>query len=370
MYKRVLALMLAFTMCFSFAGCGKKADKNASKKDQKTTTATKKDSKKSKDAESEEPVEETESPSPSPVYEKIETDDKVINKDGIVVCGDTAYELYNYVDSSAKKYAKVVNSISKAMGSDVNVYSMIIPTSVGICFPDNKKDAINSSDQEEAMEKIDSRIKKRVTKVSLYQPLMEHRKEYLYFRTDHHWTSLGAYYAYVAYCQNAGLTPHELSEYKLTKHKGFRGSFAEAAGSLIKDDVLEVYHPVYEKATKMTYTSANGDNVEWPMISKVDSLGTSLKYLAFISGDNPYQIIRNKKADSDEKCLVIKESFGNIFVPYLTDHYKEVHVIDYRYWNGSISKFVNDNGINNVLFVNNISMTRNSYLIGQLAKRK
>ena len=64
--------------------------------------------------------------------------------------------------------------------------------------------------------------------------------------------------------------------------------------------------------------------------------------------------------------MVLKESFGNAFVPFLADHYSKIYVIDYRYWQGNIAKLAKKKNVDDVIFCNNISMTRNAYLIGKL----
>ena len=68
--------------------------------------------------------------------------------------------------------------------------------------------------------------------------------------------------------------------------------------------------------------------------------------------------------------MVVKESYGNAFVPYLADHYEKIYVIDYRYWKGSISDLAKQHKAQDVIFINNISMTRNAYLIGKIAQIK
>ena len=92
----------------------------------------------------------------------------------------------------------------------------------------------------------------------------------------------------------------------------------------------------------------------------------SNKYLAFLEGDNAYTVITNKNIKDSSSCVVVKESFGNALVPYLTDHFSKIYVIDYRYWNGKLSHLVKDKKILKIFFINNISMTRNSYLVGKL----
>mgnify|MGYP002619108573 CR=1 FL=1 len=93
----------------------------------------------------------------------------------------------------------------------------------------------------------------------------------------------------------------------------------------------------------------------------------SLKYGTFIMGDNPYTVIENPALTDGSACIVVKESFGNAFVPFLTDHYQTIYVLDYRYWKGSISQFAQDKGVQDVLFVNNLSAIRGSYQMGKLA---
>ena len=77
-------------------------------------------------------------------------------------------------------------------------------------------------------------------------------------------------------------------------------------------------------------------------------------------------VITNKNIKDSSSCVVVKESFGNALVPYLTDHFSKIYVIDYRYWNGKLSHLVKDKKIQKIFFINNISMTRNSYLVGKL----
>ncbi len=79
-------------------------------------------------------------------------------------------------------------------------------------------------------------------------------------------------------------------------------------------------------------------------------------------------MIRNKDITDGSSCIVVKESYGNAFVPFLADHYQTIYIIDYRYWEGDLYDFIKKKKLREVILVNNISMTRNSYLIGKLAQ--
>lgn len=105
---------------------------------------------------------------------------------------------------------------------------------------------------------------------------------------------------------------------------------------------------------------------DWPVIYDVSNYNAGLKYSTFIASDNPYTEIENKDLSDGSSCIVVKESFGNAFIPFLVDHYQTVYVVDYRYWTGSISKLAQDKKVNDVLFLNNLSMIRNKSLVGKL----
>ena len=98
-----------------------------------------------------------------------------------------------------------------------------------------------------------------------------------------------------------------------------------------------------------------GQKIKWPIIKDVSNYKKGVKYSCFIAGDNPYTIIENKDITDGSSCLVIKESYGNAFVPLLVDHYQTVHVIDQREWKGNVIDFARENNIKDVIFANNLT---------------
>ena len=91
------------------------------------------------------------------------------------------------------------------------------------------------------------------------------------------------------------------------------------------------------------------------------------KYNCFIAGDNPLSEIHNPNISDGSSIVVVKESYGNAFIPFLVDSYEYVYVIDYRYWSGDLADFVIDNGIDDVLFLNVVSNTSTSARLEELA---
>jgi hypothetical protein len=304
-------------------------------------------------------------------YPEIYSTKKIKNYQSVVTVGDSAYELYTYLDDLAGKYAKTVNKVAKSLDGAADVYDIVIPLSSGITFPDNLRDKIESDDQEKAVADIEAKMSDQVKVVSIYDTLMQHRDEYIYFRTDHHWTTLGAYYAYTRFCEEKGIEAEELDSYESVDFDDFLGSFYnDTSDSKLKKnpDTVTAYYP--NANSKMNVKASDGTKYEWPVIYDVSNYSESLKYSAFIASDNPYTKIVNKDLDDGSSCIVVKESFGNAFVPFLVDHYQTIYVIDYRYWSGSITELAKKKGVSDVVFLNNVSMIRNKSLIGKLYRVK
>ena len=276
------------------------------------------------------------------------------------------------MEKSASNYASVVNTVASRLKGKADVYDLVVPTSMGITFPDNKTSKVNSSDQKKSIHSIYKKMNHQVKTVPLYDTMMSHRQEYIYFRTDHHWTSRGAYYAYREFCDAKGLTAHELSEYQQENFGSFLGSFYldTNRSKTLKKDKVKAYFPVDHDKMTMTYHDQNGGSYKTSVIANGQKYSVQLKYCAFLAGDNPYTVIHNKKIKDGSSCVVVKESYGNAFIPYLADHYQKIYVVDYRYWKGSVSKLATKNNVQDVIFINNISMTRNAYLVGKIAQIK
>lgn len=300
-------------------------------------------------------------------YPQITAEDTIKDYHSVVTVGDSAFELYTYVDGTAENYAKSVNEVADRLAGKADVYDLVIPLSSEITFPDNLKEKINSGSQRDAMTKIQGKMNNHVKNVDIYDALMQHRNEYIYFRTDHHWTALGAFYAYEDFCEAKGIEPEPLEEREKVEFPGFLGSFyndTKDAKLKAAPDTVAAYKPKDDAILHVT--ASDGTKYDWPVIYDVSNYGASLKYSTFIASDNPITVIENKVLTDNSTCIVVKESFGNAFIPFLVDHYQTIYVVDYRYWTGSISSLAEEKHASDVLFLNNLSMIRNKSLVGKL----
>lgn len=289
----------------------------------------------------------------------------------IAVCGDAGYEYYNFVQSTADNYVKALNTAGAKFSGTSKVFATVIPNSTDITLDDKNREKLDSSvsDQKKAITYMLSNTSSSVNTFDCFETLKMHRNEYVYFRTDHHWTALGAYYAYMEFCKTKGISALALDEFEIKSYDNFLGTFYADSNhhpSLeANPDVVDTYIPPCDYS--MTITQADGSTGEWPLLYDETNASSSLKYSTFICGDNPLSTITNASNPDGETCLVIKESFGNAFVPFLVYHYKTVYVIDYRYYKSSLSSFMSSHSVDDILFLNNISMTRNADLVSTMA---
>nr|WP_316614173.1 DHHW family protein [uncultured Ruminococcus sp.] len=186
------------------------------------------------------------------------------------------------------------------------------------------------------------------------------KKEYadgnqLYYKTDHHWTAYGAYTAYRELSSALGYTPHVKEDYTVTAYPGFYGTTYSSSGFwLTKPDTVEVWDNPENDSTVVTTITDNGNVTEQKDMFYLSHLEDDDKYPIYLDGNHPYTVIKNSAASSNEKLLVIKDSFAHSMVPYLADHYSEIIMVDLRYYSEPVTKLIEKEGIDRVLVVYSI----------------
>lgn len=279
-----------------------------------------------------------------------EDDPNATVKGAILITGNKALEIFTGSQDIVDNYSSLVNSTFKAMPSGVKFYSMVVPTAVEFYGGKTYSSGVHS--QKNIIDKVYKKVSKDVITIDAYSSLEKETDEYIYFRTDHHWTARGAYQGYLAFCEKSGNTPVKLDELETGKIEDFVGSLYKASNAkVLKDnpDYVE-YFKTRVDVEGMAYNDASMQNGQKVFIvaRKVNSEN---KYLAFIGGDQPLEkIVTSNK--NGKKILVIKESYGNALVPFLCDNYEEVYVVDPRKTNFNLGQFVSDNSIDEVLMIN------------------
>ena len=283
------------------------------------------------------------------------------------------YGLYYFSESNSARYCLMVNQLAKNLAGKAQIYSVLCPVSSGVMLSEEAQKKANCSDEAKAADWLYSNMDPSVKTVPIVNALRAHNDEYLYFRTDHHWTTLGAYYAYREWCNAKGVTPHELSFFEKTMtFEGFLGTFYSNSNkdpSLARNaDTVVAYVP--NGTNSMTfYTDYNSDHYNeysWRIINDVSNYPKSGLYDTFVGGDPPYAHAHNEEITDGSSVLVVKDSYANAFIPFLVDHYEDIYWIDFRYYKkwcdqkgypATITALVEREGIQDVILCQNITFT-------------
>ncbi len=271
----------------------------------------------------------------------------------LVVDGQ-AIQLFKFKKESFDYYAGILNRYKAELGNNVKIYSMIAPTNSE--FVQLRRYQGITDSQNEALRYLNGLLERGIQSINVYDALSSRTDEYIYFRTDHHWTALGAYYAYCAFMETRGEAPVPLEKYRRIDLAGFLGSsYSKTLDKSLEEnpDTLSVYVPF----TEHEFTIYYGKGPEKREVIDLQYAESKTnKYLVFISsGELTWGVIETE-VKNGRKILVIKDSFGNALVPFLLPHYQEIYVVDSRFYSidaagKNIIQFIEDNGIREVLFM-------------------
>ncbi len=281
---------------------------------------------------------------------------------GLMVVNGGAYEYYHFSEEATNKYITTVANAGNAL-SGATLYNIVVPTAMDVRLPDSylTEHNVDSSDQRKAIDRYIypsiHAMNPNVKTVPLINALASHYTEHIYFDSDRTWTQLGAYYAYEQFCQVKGIQAVSLDQFEKKSYEGFMGSFASQVGEeALYMDTVDAY---YSSAnTSLDYTDSDGVTQEgFAVIANGDDYDSSLLYLIFAAGDQPYKVLHNSDLNDGSACVVVQESFGNFFIPFLTSHYQDVYVVDYRSYTGNVPELASQVSASDVIILTNVIMT-------------
>ena len=227
------------------------------------------------------------------------------------------------------------------------------------------------SDMETNISSIYAALPESVEPVPVWDKLREHSGEFIYFRTDPHWTARGAYLGYEAFCEAKSIAPIPLDAHRAVNFDGFLGTLYFENGcdeKLLPEETIEAFYPVSDGVT-LTVTDADDNTTDCPIVADVSELHALAKYRTFSGGNNPFSVVTNPNIKDDSVLILVKESFGNPLPAFLCDHYSTIYIIDYRSWYGNIIDFAREVHADDLLFANNINAVNSGGNVGFIAMK-
>lgn len=277
----------------------------------------------------------------------------------VILVGDRAMDVPVANGEQIRAYAAAVNTLAELLGSDVQTFCMPVPNAAA--FYASQEYRTGARSQKAMFDLVQEELDDGIRFIDAYSTLARHMDEYIYFRTDHHWTHLGAYYAYTALCDAAGFTPEPQSKFDTGALEDFVGSMYTYLASYPQSSVLKNnpdtvnYWKPYANCETYYYTDTDlDDGVLMGTICRVNEKEQN-KYLTFMGGDHNVTIVTTDS--QGPTILVIKESYGNALISWLTSHYSKIILIDPReYFSDNsdidLKSFAEEQGVDQCLVIN------------------
>lgn len=280
---------------------------------------------------------------------KRESKDVYFAEDGYLIEKHTGSFTTEMAKRNITALTDFVRQYEEQFGSE-HISILIIPNAVDV-LQDKLPPLAKSSGGNDYLEQIAESLPEGVW-FDGASVLREHRSEEIYYRTDHHWKTLAAFYVYQAWAEKQGYAIPELTDYEIQRVTDcFEGTVQSKLGIGTAGDTIELFLPlkeitytVYEESTRKTENS----------LYDYAALETKDKYAVYFGGNEPFLQIRTE-TENRRKILVIKDSYANCFIPFMLGEFQEIDVLDLRYTNQRLSRMIAEGGYTDILILYNAS---------------
>lgn len=256
--------------------------------------------------------------------------------DGVYKCSDGYLINEPATDSRLDLNLSVTADFKDKTGIDTTV--MIVP-STGYIMDDKLPLVHKNYNDDRYYNRIESFCQKNgLGFVDLRDTFNSHKNStQIYYKTDHHWTTVGAYLAYQSLCEKWGIEVKEKNGYIVEKTPDFYGTTYNTSGFWLNEsDTIEVWKNRDNHST--CEITSNGKTTAYKSMFFPKQLEGADKYTVFLNGNNPVTTVKNPDNKGKEKLLVIKDSFSHCLAPFLSEKFSQITLVDMRYYKKSVSE--------------------------------
>lgn len=256
---------------------------------------------------------------------------------GVYLCGD---RLIHKIEDASRAEQNIAYLQKLTELTDIPVYLGLIPTAAEV-YRDQLPAGAENFDQAAYLKKVRESVPDAVW-VDMEKWMDGASGVSLFYRTDHHWTSAGAWHGYAALMEAMG-EPFEPLGTPETVSEDFYGTLYSSSGvHWLAPDTIERY------VSGESVTVENFEKGETHGLYVDSFLGEKDKYASFLGGNTPLYIIRNPEAASEEKLLVVRDSYSDAMAPFLSQYFAEIHLVDLRYYRTSVVEYARENGMDRI----------------------
>lgn len=265
---------------------------------------------------------------------------------------DDEYLIENFSPMSndlINKNIKSINDFSNKF-KDSNIFLSVVPTSISI-LEDKLPSFANNVSQTDYISNFYNNLNSEVKSIDVYKILNSLKNDYIYYKTDHHYTTFAAHEIYNNLKEPMNLTPSNITFTPYTVSDNFNGTLSSKSGfNPNTNDSIDIYLPKNSDIkTSVSYIESQKKSTS---LYNLDKLSTKDKYAVFLDGNHPIIDI-NTSVKNDKKLLILKDSYANALIPFLVHHYSKITVVDPRYYYGDFYSLMEENKFDDILIYYN-----------------
>lgn len=279
-------------------------------------------------------------------FGKVEESNILLGKDGWMFT-----KLFDVSPDTQKQLSKNLDAVTNFASRHPGKVTFLLAPSASVIYPEKLPVGAPMVDENAMLDDIFSQVSSSADVLDLRDVFTREKDEYLYYKTDHHWTTQGAYLAYQQFCQLKGLTPFDTAARESVSIPDFYGTHYSAARRWdVQPDVI-TYYPldnpmtIYDITGETQYSARKTETMV-----NTEKFQTRDKYAAFLDGNNGYSVI---EGNGEGSILVVKDSYANCFVPFLTENYAKIGVVDLRNFSYGLDSTIESEGYDQVLILYN-----------------
>lgn len=280
------------------------------------------------------------------VFAKTEEGGILLGKDGWMFT-----KLFDISDGTQKQLDKNLQAVTSFASRHPGKVTFLLAPSASVIYPEMLPAGAPMVDENAMLDDIFAQVSSAADVIDMRPVFTQQKEQYLYYKTDHHWTTQGAYLAYEQFCQLKGLSPFDTNAYQAESVPGFYGTHYSATRRWnVQPDTI-TYYPldnpmtIFDIGAETEYTPRTTES----MIN-TEKFGTRDKYAAFLDGNNGYSVI---EGNGEGSILVLKDSYANCFVPFLTANYEKIGVVDLRNFSYGLDSTIESEGYDQILILYN-----------------
>lgn len=252
------------------------------------------------------------------------------------------------ITEQLKKNIDSVNQF-QAKNKDFPITLVLAPTSIDV-YPEKLPAFAKTGKHKDILDQVKAQLDPGIRLVDPLETLTSEKAAQIYFRTDHHWTTRGAFYSYLSLAKEMEFQPYSLKDFQIEEVSDtFYGTFYAKANDLsIRPDSIERF----TLDEPFTYEIVADDQPKKDHLYEESFLEKRDQYAYFLGGNHAQTVITSS-VNNGKKLLVLKDSYAHAFIPLLANHFEEIHMLDLRYYRTSIQAYIQKHGLTEGLILYN-----------------